>query len=258
MGVINLNVTMGEIKKLRTVTMEFTVVKSHSPYNVILGRTDLRSLGAVASTIHSMRKFPTDNGIATMTTKRQTLQECRMMEEVQGPIPERRVTHPRIQASEPEKTTIKGKEEIPEQSNEKEETAKFGQSSPFHLDGEVNRDKKEREKDELPKAPNESKPLEKVAFDLLRDALSAIFGLSELKKYLADTNLHVHFEEIKVDKTLRFVEEPVDIIDREVKSLNRSRIPIVKSIGTRSEVEFFKGWQPLSPLQLAVEEVMSE
>ncbi|GKC22711.1 putative reverse transcriptase domain-containing protein [Tanacetum coccineum] len=55
-------------------------------------------------------------------------------------------------------------------------------------------------------------------------------------KYLTDTNLHVHFEEIKVDKTLRFVEEPVEIIDREVKSLNRSRILIVKSIGTRSEV----------------------
>ncbi|GKE03920.1 hypothetical protein Tco_1395938 [Tanacetum coccineum] len=30
-----------------------------------------------------------------------------------------------------------------------------------------------------------------------------------------------------VDKTLRFVEEPVEIIDREVKSLKRSRIPIV-------------------------------
>ncbi|GKE80661.1 hypothetical protein Tco_1550661, partial [Tanacetum coccineum] len=39
-----------------------------------------------------------------------------------------------------------------------------------------------------------------------------------------------------VDKTLCFVEEPVEIIDREVKSLKRSRIPIVKSIGTRSEI----------------------
>ncbi|GJS92401.1 hypothetical protein Tco_0799369 [Tanacetum coccineum] len=55
-------------------------------------------------------------------------------------------------------------------------------------------------------------------------------------QYLADTNLHVHLEKIKVDKTLRFAEEPVEIIDREVKSLKRSRIPIVKSIGTRSEV----------------------
>ncbi|GJQ99482.1 putative reverse transcriptase domain-containing protein [Tanacetum coccineum] len=66
------------------------------------------------------------------------------------------------------------------------------------------------------------------------------FGKKEMLapryKYLADTNLHVHLEEIKVDKTFRFVEEPVGIIDREVKSLKRSRIPIVKSIGTRSEV----------------------
>ncbi|GKB63747.1 putative reverse transcriptase domain-containing protein [Tanacetum coccineum] len=36
------------------------------------------------------------------------------------------------------------------------------------------------------------------------------------------------WKEFKVDKTLRFVEEPIEIIDREVKSLKRSRIPIVK------------------------------
>ncbi|GJR03533.1 hypothetical protein Tco_0526517 [Tanacetum coccineum] len=53
----------------------------------------------------------------------------------------------------------------------------------------------------------------------------------KFKEYLADTNLHVYLEEIKVDKTLRFAEEPVEIIDREVKSLKRSRFPIVKSIG---------------------------
>nr|GEZ18373.1 putative reverse transcriptase domain-containing protein [Tanacetum cinerariifolium] len=34
--------------------------------------------------------------------------------------------------------------------------------------------------------------------------------------------------EIKVDKTLRFVEEPVEIMDREFKSLKRSKILIVK------------------------------
>ncbi|GJR19728.1 putative reverse transcriptase domain-containing protein [Tanacetum coccineum] len=66
------------------------------------------------------------------------------------------------------------------------------------------------------------------------------FGKKEMLapryKYLADTNLHVHLEEIKVDKTLCFVEEPVEIIDREVKSLKRSRILIVKSIRTQSEV----------------------
>ncbi|GJR17335.1 putative reverse transcriptase domain-containing protein [Tanacetum coccineum] len=57
------------------------------------------------------------------------------------------------------------------------------------------------------------------------------FGKKEMLalryKYLADTNLHVHLEEIKVYKTLRFVEEPVEIIEREVKSLKRSRILIL-------------------------------
>ncbi|GKA87521.1 putative reverse transcriptase domain-containing protein [Tanacetum coccineum] len=38
----------------------------------------------------------------------------------------------------------------------------------------------------------------------------------------------VPFEEIKIDDKLRFVEEPIEIIDREVKKLKRSWIPIVK------------------------------
>ncbi|GKD61739.1 hypothetical protein Tco_1299248 [Tanacetum coccineum] len=39
---------------------------------------------------------------------------------------------------------------------------------------------------------------------------------------------NVPLDEIKVDKTLRFVEEPVEIMDREVKSLKRSKIALVK------------------------------
>ncbi|GJT38019.1 putative reverse transcriptase domain-containing protein [Tanacetum coccineum] len=54
------------------------------------------------------------------------------------------------------------------------------------------------------------------------------FHVSNLKKCLADANLHVPLDEIKIDKTLCFIEEPVEIMDREVKSLKRSKIPIVK------------------------------
>ncbi|GKD27204.1 putative reverse transcriptase domain-containing protein, partial [Tanacetum coccineum] len=54
------------------------------------------------------------------------------------------------------------------------------------------------------------------------------FHVSNLKKCLADANLHVSLDEIKVDKTLCFVEEPLEIMDREVKTLKRSKIPIVK------------------------------
>ncbi|GKB87508.1 hypothetical protein Tco_0959780 [Tanacetum coccineum] len=54
------------------------------------------------------------------------------------------------------------------------------------------------------------------------------FHVSNLKKCLADASLHVPLDEIKVDKTLRFVEEPVEIMDRKVKSLKRSSILLVK------------------------------
>nr|GEY68892.1 hypothetical protein [Tanacetum cinerariifolium] len=49
-----------------------------------------------------MIKFPMANGIATMVTKGETLPVCRRIEEAEGPTPERRVTHPRISASEPQ------------------------------------------------------------------------------------------------------------------------------------------------------------
>ncbi|GJY94016.1 hypothetical protein Tco_0509798 [Tanacetum coccineum] len=54
------------------------------------------------------------------------------------------------------------------------------------------------------------------------------FHVSNLKKCLVNANLHVPLDEIKIDKTLHFVEEPVEIMDREVKTLKRSKIPIVK------------------------------
>ncbi|GJT26156.1 hypothetical protein Tco_0906431 [Tanacetum coccineum] len=54
------------------------------------------------------------------------------------------------------------------------------------------------------------------------------FHVSNLKKCLVNANLHVSLDEIKVDKTLRFVEEPVEIMDREIKKLKRRKIALVK------------------------------
>ncbi|GKC98290.1 putative reverse transcriptase domain-containing protein, partial [Tanacetum coccineum] len=71
-----------------------------------------------------------------------------------------------------------------------------------------------------------------VAYRLrLPEELSGVhdmFHVSNLKKCLADASLHVPLGEIKVDKTLRFVEEHVEIMDYEVKSLKRSKIALVK------------------------------
>ncbi|GJY79118.1 hypothetical protein Tco_0484919 [Tanacetum coccineum] len=54
------------------------------------------------------------------------------------------------------------------------------------------------------------------------------FHVSNLKKCLADAYLHVPLDEIKVDKTLPFVEEPVEIMEREIKKLKRRNIALVK------------------------------
>ncbi|GKB94748.1 putative reverse transcriptase domain-containing protein [Tanacetum coccineum] len=54
------------------------------------------------------------------------------------------------------------------------------------------------------------------------------FHVSNNKKCLADPTLKVPLDEIQVDAKLNFMEEPVEILEREFKKLKRSRISIVK------------------------------
>nr|GEU39174.1 putative reverse transcriptase domain-containing protein [Tanacetum cinerariifolium] len=54
------------------------------------------------------------------------------------------------------------------------------------------------------------------------------FYVSKLKKCMADEPLAIPLDEIQVDDKLNFIEEPVEIMDREVKRLKQSRILIFK------------------------------
>ncbi|GKD37944.1 hypothetical protein Tco_1258151 [Tanacetum coccineum] len=54
------------------------------------------------------------------------------------------------------------------------------------------------------------------------------FYVSNLKKCHADEPLAVPLDGLHFDDKLQFVEKPVEITDREVKRLKRSRIPLVK------------------------------
>ncbi|GJR10504.1 hypothetical protein Tco_0793156 [Tanacetum coccineum] len=79
------------------------------------------------------------------------------------------------------------------------------------------------------------KVLEKVgsiAYKLeLPEELSRVhntFHVSNLKKCYADEPLAVLLDGLHFDDKLQFVEEPVEIIDHEVKQLRRSSVPIVK------------------------------
>ncbi|GJU21415.1 putative reverse transcriptase domain-containing protein [Tanacetum coccineum] len=64
----------------------------------------------------------------------------------------------------------------------------------------------------------------------LLDKLSRVhstFHVSNLKKCFSDESLAIPLDEIQIYDKLNFIEEPVEIMDREVKRLKKSRIPIV-------------------------------
>nr|GEZ53767.1 putative reverse transcriptase domain-containing protein [Tanacetum cinerariifolium] len=73
-----------------------------------------------------------------------------------------------------------------------------------------------------------------VAYKLeLPEKLSNVhntFHVSNLKKCLSDESLIIPIKELKLDDKLNFVEEPVEIMDREIKQLRQSHIPIIKVI----------------------------
>ncbi|KAJ0752560.1 putative nucleotidyltransferase, Ribonuclease H [Helianthus annuus] len=59
-------------------------------------------------------------------------------------------------------------------------------------------------------------------------AVHNVFHVSNLKKCLSDENLIIPFKELTIDERLQFVEEPVEITDRDVKVLKNKRIPLVR------------------------------
>nr|GFB20716.1 putative reverse transcriptase domain-containing protein [Tanacetum cinerariifolium] len=71
-----------------------------------------------------------------------------------------------------------------------------------------------------------------VAYKLeLLEELSNVhntFHVSNLKKCLSDESLIIPMKELKLDDRLNFVEVPVEIMDREIKQLRQSRIPVIK------------------------------
>ena len=54
-----------------------------------------------------------------------------------------------------------------------------------------------------------------------------VFHVSNLKKCLAENDLQIPHDEVRIDKKMHFVEIPVEIVNREVKKLKNKRIPIV-------------------------------
>ncbi|GKA44636.1 hypothetical protein Tco_0737360 [Tanacetum coccineum] len=64
-GKIPLEITIGDPPLTRKETLNFLIVKSDSPYNMLLGRTAMQKIGIVVSTIHGAIKFHTTEGIVS-------------------------------------------------------------------------------------------------------------------------------------------------------------------------------------------------
>ncbi|GJY82143.1 putative reverse transcriptase domain-containing protein [Tanacetum coccineum] len=84
-------------------------------------------------------------------------------------------------------------------------------------------------------ADRRTKPLEFEVGDMvllkLPEELKGIhstFHVSNLEKCLAEGNIVVPMDEIQLDDKLHMIEEPVEVVDREVKRLKQSQIPVVK------------------------------
>ena len=80
-----------------------------------------------------------------------------------------------------------------------------------------------------------------VAYRLaLPPSLSAVhnvFHVSMLRKYVADTSHVVDYEPLEIDEHLSYVEQPVEILAREVKMLRNRSIPLVKVLWRNHRIE---------------------
>ncbi|GJW81223.1 reverse transcriptase domain-containing protein [Tanacetum coccineum] len=80
-GTIRLLVTIGDADHCTKVWMDFMIVRSISPYNGIIGRSGIREIKAVPSTVHGMLKFPADGGIVNICSIILIPAECATMAE---------------------------------------------------------------------------------------------------------------------------------------------------------------------------------
>lgn len=60
------------------------------------------------------------------------------------------------------------------------------------------------------------------------DRIQDVFHVSILRRYQSDPSHIVVIEEIKVQQDLYFEEEPIQILDKEVKVLQGKQIPLIK------------------------------
>ncbi|KAL0540334.1 hypothetical protein IC582_024569 [Cucumis melo] len=64
-----------------------------------------------------------------------------------------------------------------------------------------------------------------------------VFHVSMLRKYVPDPSHVVDYEPLEIDENLNYVEQPVEVLAREVKTLRNKQIPLVKVLWRSHRVE---------------------
>nr|GEU58711.1 reverse transcriptase domain-containing protein [Tanacetum cinerariifolium] len=79
LGQLRLLVIIGDDNHSTRAWMNFVIVRSLSPYNGIIGRSRIRAIQAVPSTVHGMLKFPVEEGIVTICSTVLVPTECTLV-----------------------------------------------------------------------------------------------------------------------------------------------------------------------------------
>ncbi|GJY32309.1 reverse transcriptase domain-containing protein [Tanacetum coccineum] len=72
LGEVPLEITIGDSPYIRTEILNFVIVRSNSPYNLLLRRIAIQRMGIVVSTIHGAIKFYTPKGIGIVFSTRES------------------------------------------------------------------------------------------------------------------------------------------------------------------------------------------
>ncbi|GJZ18028.1 hypothetical protein Tco_0554151 [Tanacetum coccineum] len=89
------------------------------------------------------------------------------------------------------------------------------------------------------------------------NCIHEMFHVSNLKKCLAEPDIQVPLDEIEIDENIHFVEEPIKIMERDVKKIKRRIIPLVKvRWNSRQGVEYT--WEHKDQFRMKYPHLFSE
>ncbi|KAL5736529.1 hypothetical protein ACOSQ2_031317 [Xanthoceras sorbifolium] len=77
----------------------------------------------------------------------------------------------------------------------------------------------------------------RLALPLELEKIHDVFHVSMLRRYRSDPSHKVQTEAIEIQPDLTYEEEPVEILDREIKELRNKKIPLVKILWRNHNVE---------------------